>query len=322
MRIFKDGDSFSAVVSLYNKKGDLLTGIFSEKGLSLSPKVEKLEKGLEKGLEEKSTVNKEVVVSPKTETESIKKEENSSTSLNKLDKKEEKKEKKMLQDEKTRNVINNLRKDKVKSFEEKVNEFEENYLAFEEVTLIDIQSKKVISNWTNPILGKYEKSLTWSEFYHKSGRKDLAKKYDDMRTRAWIFMGISIGSFATTFLFINTGEDVYSQSEINKAPEGSSRRDEMKDANRDSNNVIPEVKPLGWVFIGAGLASLITSAIMFRYQPVEIHELRKIADIHNKKLRRDLGLTNDSKSEEISFDYSITPYADKNSGGLVLDVKF
>jgi hypothetical protein len=120
-------------------------------------------------------------------------------------------------------------------------------------------------------------------------------------------------------------DDPYTNAEIEALPLGSDRRSEMRDANfnHDESRMFT---PLSIGFIVVGVLSGITGAFMLKYQPVKSYEARKLADKHNKNLKKKLGLDNnyipEKTSNKIDFKFSIAPYAGKNTGGLLLNVDF
>jgi hypothetical protein len=155
--------------------------------------------------------------------------------------------------------------------------FEKEAVWFEDMVAVDGSSGAVVSSWSNVYQGKYKKPLGGAEFYEVVGRPDLAEQYrsSDAVRSAFIVPGGAIALLglvamtASPFALL-IGDDV---------------------ATDDTKMTVM----LGGLIGGGGVAlagALVGSVgAMVNPHPVKPTEARELADNFNKKLARDLGLS-------------------------------
>ncbi|MBN2359500.1 MAG: hypothetical protein JXR83_08590 [Deltaproteobacteria bacterium] len=155
--------------------------------------------------------------------------------------------------------------------------FEKEVVWFEDMVAVDTGSGAVVNSWTNAYQGKYKKPLAGDEFYETVGRPDLAEQYRSSETvrNALIVPGSVLGGL---------GLLAVSMSPLALLIPDSALDDDTK-----------MTLVFGTLIGGAGVAGvgvvvgMVGGAI--NPHPVEPTEARELADDFNKKLARDLGLT-------------------------------
>lgn len=212
-------------------------------------------------------------------------------------------------------------------------EYLESYVWFEDVTAVN-QYGSVVAQWSNIYRGKYKKPLEGEEFYEEVGKPKLAKKYRTRQALQWtgIFVGAaaaggglwyalsgpsSSGVWGDGFndcsrRYSDGGEEDEFDACMNRVEAEEARIDEERELRLTTGMIISAVGSLAMV----GLA-------YFNPHPVDPSEAKRLADKHNRRLKRRLGLAGELDDEQASnLSWSIDATGSADGGGLRLRVDF
>lgn len=187
-------------------------------------------------------------------------------------------------------------------------EYLENYVWFEELVGIN-ESGGMVGRWTTPYRGKYKEPLEGADFYEEVGRPDLADEY---RSNQVIKYGVGGGLFAAglgTMTYGLLAEDNCDQYDVL-----SSKRDQCSD---DASNRM-------LITVGIGSAMYLVGTYVFIFfdsHPIEAPEARRLAEKHNKKLRKKLGLSDAPEAAKMKWSLDVNAMPGEG-GGLQLRVDF
>ncbi|MCP3138186.1 hypothetical protein [Pyxidicoccus xibeiensis] len=196
----------------------------------------------------------------------------------------------------------------------------DDYLTVRVSTAVPWASAEV-SRWSLPYEGKYKKPLEGDAFYRKVGREDLVEAYAGrmrMKTVLGVIGGAAMlgGGFVAYQGF--TGNEENCQAGTPGFRECFDR--EMEQADRKFVTVL-----IGTGIFSAG-AGLIVGAVRLTPHPVTPHEARQLADVYNKQLQADLGLSEQPAPEPRKrpgvIQASLTPMVGPQGGGLLLNGSF
>jgi hypothetical protein len=171
----------------------------------------------------------------------------------------------------------------------------DDWLHFQREVVVTVNSNRYgssasVNEFEVPVMGPYAKKLEWEEFYQKVGRQDLADTYHShwIRRNALYWSGIGVavltglvGAVATAAA--STGALFFMFWGI-------------RNASSSSSPVSPTILGIGalvaapivgtlvtMVAVGAGVA-MTWVGVLLPLQPVELHEVKAMADEHNQKL--------------------------------------
>lgn len=158
------------------------------------------------------------------------------------------------------------------SAEEALERYERTYLWFEDWVAVT-RTGAVVASWSNPLQGKHKKRISPAEFFEAVDRPDLAATY---RSRQAWKTGLSLGGSVLTL-----GGLAYLLVEILGDMDGGF----------DSTPLI-----IGGSVMTGGIVLGLVAGSMNPY-PITNVEAKELADEHNKKLRRQLGLDREAKGK-------------------------
>jgi hypothetical protein len=151
-------------------------------------------------------------------------------------------------------------------------------------------SGNTVRTWTQPWQGKYKQPLNGADFYVAVGRKDLADKYNSSQSTKVVVMVVGIACGVLGFyLTMKAIDDI-----------GNSTGDDVSSSSGNEG--------LGLALMTVGGAAAVLPWL-FSSHPVDAPEARRLADEHNQKLKRKLGLATDeegSSSRRPSRDSRLT----------------
>lgn len=166
--------------------------------------------------------------------------------------------------------------------------------------------------------GKYKEKLTPEEFYLEVGRPDLAEELASNQTRGTI--GIIVGSVGVLGL---TGGGTWMLMEaLLSGTGGEYDPDTGETITEDANYLGPGV------VMGASVVAIVAAAFISpdQMQPVSQSEALRLADQHNQKLKKELGLDDDysiipdpSDTESMNFSYGLSPTFGGVHGAIRVD---
>jgi hypothetical protein len=190
--------------------------------------------------------------------------------------------------------------------------YERFFIGFDDWAAVT-QTGGVVRTWTQPWQGKYKKPLEGADFYRAIGRQDLAERYAAKgRTKGAI---CAIGVAVTA-----VGIYIAASSVSMNTPNYSSDNPSDWQSKDDSGRLV-------WGMVIAGVGSMmITLPWLASSHPTDAPEARRLADLHNMKLKAKLGLSadEDDSSERrhrrayASILATPVPFASPGGGGLRL----
>jgi hypothetical protein len=190
--------------------------------------------------------------------------------------------------------------------------YERFFIGFDDWAAVT-QTGGVVRTWTQPWQGKYKKPLEGADFYRAIGRQDLAERYAAKgRTKG----AICVIGVAVTALGIYIASSSVSMNTPNYSSDNPSDWQSKDDSGR-----------LVWGMVIAGVGSMmITLPWLASSHPVDAPEARRLADLHNMKLKAKLGLSADEddsgerRPRRASGSILATPlpFASPGGGGLRL----
>ena len=196
-------------------------------------------------------------------------------------------------------------------------EYERRYIAFrDEFAISAIHGPSittvVLTRWSQPVEGKYQRELSYPEFYERVGRNDLADRFRARRNlRIGLIVGGALallggGGVMTWQLFQNThATDACILQGRGGCSEGS-----------DPTGYIA-----GGVVAGVGFIAM-TSAWFVHVQPAEPHQVSEMADQYNQRLRRDLGLDHHPAPSPPPVTFTLAPTLQRDGAGVRLVGRF
>jgi hypothetical protein len=181
------------------------------------------------------------------------------------------------------------------------------YLGFQE---LGVGHYVGVGEGPHPYQGKYKRLLPLPEFYRLVGRADLADRYENRRT-----LGITLmagGGALAIAATIVAGSKLTAQMDC----EG---RNHLAPLQMQPLDHCPSATP-AFLVAGVGLAVAIAGAIIPNTTNMAATEARALADQHNLRLKKGLGLTSAeaTPSPRPRPRWQLAPYAAPSAGGLVL----
>lgn len=153
--------------------------------------------------------------------------------------------------------------------------YDEKYIGFSDIQIFDADSGRTLEQWITPYQGKYRQPLETLAFFELVGRTDLVAAYQK-RNRVRLSIGLGGAGLMVGGGGLIAWGLVGSCTKIDVAND--------RCLTRDSRPVIA-----GGALAGVGLAALL-AATAVDPNPVDGPTARKIADMYNKRLLRELGL--------------------------------
>jgi hypothetical protein len=188
--------------------------------------------------------------------------------------------------------------------EKAIEEYETRVIWFQNWIGVSAQTGAVVAAGSVPKQGKYGKTLGRREFYTLVDRPDMLKKYR-------IRLGVKIGSIVVGAGLV-IGGAVYVFRIADKTIDSEDGTDEVA--------MVP-----GWVMIGVG-AGAATFGGLFRANPAKLDEMKEMADIHNKRVRKELGITDEALGAYRKLgtfsDIGLAPIALPGGAGFGLSGRF
>ncbi|WNG34860.1 hypothetical protein F0U61_15280 [Archangium violaceum] len=207
-----------------------------------------------------------------------------------------------------------------------VEQYEQQYIGFDEFIAVNAGTHAVVSQHTVPYEGKFKKPLRGDTFYQKVGRADLVEAYQGKMTLKTVLGVVGVGAIAGGIVAGVTGANA-NQSEDCFADRGYFEdTSACFDRNWERADRRREAFLTGFGISAAGIGVLI-AAIFINPHPVTPSEARELADGYNKKLRSDLGLSDDGKPvtparAPSSIQARFSPVFRADGGGLLLSGTF
>jgi hypothetical protein len=180
-------------------------------------------------------------------------------------------------------AVGEVTESETKSSDEAREEYAKRVVWFQSMIGVN-QYGNVVSSWSNAYKGKYRERLEPEEFYREVGRPDLAKEYaSNTNQAAWAGLIGTVG-----FLSALGGGTWWMVEGLSGSYDDS------------ADTTLPMVITL------SGVGMMITGVIIApdEIHPVSSSEALEMADKHNQKLKKELGLAKD---------YSPLPRADNQS---------
>jgi hypothetical protein len=206
-----------------------------------------------------------------------------------------------------------------------VEQYEQQYIGFDELVAVNMNSGTVVAQRTVPYEGKFKKPLQGDTFYKKVGREDLVRAYQDkmgVKTAVAIVGGAAaVGGGILSVVSLNglfaRGEDCdFFSYDYNAC---KARNEQRQDAST------------AWFLAGLGISTVGLStavvALAINPHPVTPSEARELADGYNKKLKSDLGLSEDGQpvappERPAAIQARLSPVFRPGGGGLLLSGTF
>lgn len=159
--------------------------------------------------------------------------------------------------------------------EQRVARYKESYLHFGETLYLNANTGAIVGSRSRPYQGQYLKRLSWLEFFEASGRDDLVDQYKGRRrTKLVLILGgvaVAIGGVPAIAVPLSNQEFCSSG----------------EPGCEESLNV-PAIVAGSVMLVGGFTTALVG---LFRSSvPIKLSEARRVADEHNRKLRKRLGL--------------------------------
>jgi hypothetical protein len=200
-------------------------------------------------------------------------------------------------------------------------QYEQRHIGFDELVAVSTRTGMVMSQWAVPYEGKYKKPLEGDAFYRKVGREDLVTAYNDKmstKTAIAVLGGAALvgGGIVSVVALTSPREDCSALSS-----------DFGACINRNSQRMSEKITTatVGLGIAGAGVG-LMTAAIYINPHPVNSSEARELADGYNKKLKVELGLSEEGAPAEAParpvIQARLTPAVGPGGAGLVLSGTF
>jgi hypothetical protein len=182
-------------------------------------------------------------------------------------------------------------------------EYEKKFIGFDDLAVVNAQTGALVSTQTLPYQGKFKKPIDGQAFYALVGREDLASTYGARSTAKTVaVVGGGTGLLA--------GLVVMMAPLVSPEPCESDFTLETFTACHDRRSAAMKSGLVtGSVIGGVGAVALIIGAAINPH-PVTPAEARELADGYNKKLKKELGIT------------EVTPVVGPNGGGLAVAGRF
>lgn len=200
-------------------------------------------------------------------------------------------------------------------------EFDRRYIGFEDRIAVNVRTGWLINEWQQPFEGDNRVTLSYTDFYTRVGRPDLAKGYR-RRRGAKIAIAVVGALVAVTGIGLLAGTYASNSDDFQSCIDHSnpiqSPPDVCKDAGSDNTGYIA-----GGVGLAAGLVGVIVG-LALPIQPTTPRAEHELADRYNQKLRDELGLDQEQTpgSEELPPGITLAPSAGPKGGGLNLTARF
>lgn len=167
-------------------------------------------------------------------------------------------------------------------------QYEQQYIGFDELVAVNASNGAVVSQWTVPYVGKFKRPLEGDSLYKLVGRNDLVQAYEEkMNTKTLVSVvgGATLvggGILALTTLAAKDEDcDVFSPG-----VDACFNRNQQQFRDRMTTSLVG----MGISAVGTGV---LTWGLLMNPHPVTPSEARELADGYNKKLKGDLGLSED-----------------------------
>jgi hypothetical protein len=200
-------------------------------------------------------------------------------------------------------------------------EYLENFVWFQDIVGVN-ESGGVVGQWTTAYRGKFKEPLEGADFYEEVGRPDLADEYRTNSTLRWtgLIVGYTAAIGGTLLLF--AGEDtVWCSDRYTDDIYGESAGYKKCEAYND--RIEDENERLMFTGLGISVGGLLVAGIATFYNPhpVDAPEARRLANTHNKNLRKDLGLSDSPEAAKMKWSLDVDAMPGEG-GGLRLRVDF
>ncbi|QDG51738.1 hypothetical protein FIV42_13565 [Persicimonas caeni] len=210
-------------------------------------------------------------------------------------------------------------------------EYLENYIWFEDVTAVN-QYGSVVGQWSNVYRGKYKKPLAVDEFYEEIGRSDLADDYNKKRALKYGLFGVGVAVAIGGAAYGMTAKDPWLDIDYvdcdakydwyEQEAQYNACQDRVEAAIEKDQEIYDTRQRNGWILFGAG-SLVYLGSLLINPHPVELSEAKRLADKHNQRLKRRLGLADALADEQASnYSWSIDATGNADGGGLRLRVEF
>ncbi|QRK12544.1 hypothetical protein JQX13_22465 [Archangium violaceum] len=216
------------------------------------------------------------------------------------------------------------RPSKPKPLTDPVEQYEQQYIGFDEFVALNGQTGTVVAQTSLPYEGKFKRPLQGDAFYKKVGREDLVQAYQGkiaLKTVIGIAGGAAlVGGAIFGINGLNAGEEDCAGYDDYA---GSSACFDRNWARQDEQRA----KFLTGLGIStAGIVAL-AAAILINPHPVTASEARELADGYNKKLKTNLGLSEDGTpiappERPAAIQARFSPVFRPDGGGLMLSGTF
>lgn len=204
-----------------------------------------------------------------------------------------------------------------------VEQYERQYIGFDELVAIHGRTG-TITQATLPYEGKFKKPLEGDALYQKVGRQDLVEAYQSKMT-AKTFLGI-VGGAAVAGGLVVSINGLAAKNENCGVYQDFNGFDACVDRSIQQADERHQTVLSGMGISAAGLGLLMVG-IFINPHPITPSEARELADIYNKKLKTDLGLSEDGTpvaplARPAAIQARFAPVFRHDGGGLVLSGTF
>jgi hypothetical protein len=195
--------------------------------------------------------------------------------------------------------------------------YDESYVHFEDVPITIVNQAGVTTAQLAivpvPYRGRYKERIEGAAFYRAIGRADLASAY---RRRRTIKIALQVGG-----VLVAAGGVAWAVMGLPRAPDcsGIFFADPIREC-LEAGDRARATRFLIGVTLGLGGAGLVYWGGTMSPHPVTTPEARHLADEHNRRLRRELGLPDDDRARAPSLWLGLQ--ADDRGGGLTLGGRF
>ena len=183
--------------------------------------------------------------------------------------------------------------------------YDREYIGFHDIA---IAGPGGVATGILPYQGKYQRQLELPEFYRLVGRADLAADYESTQTTRWILI---IGGGAA--MLVGTGIALSNNTSHSSCETDNIINDTPKDCGPDGT--------AGFVIAAAGGVAALVGAFMHP-TPMDPSTARELAEKHNSKLKKDLKLSAGPPTLARAPQLTLSPYAARHGGGLMVGGAF
>lgn len=194
--------------------------------------------------------------------------------------------------------------DVVSDIEDSNQEYEDKYIGYQGWIGVN-QYGQAVATGGYYYLGKNKKPLGLLDIFNVLERQDLIDYYKEKK-KIRMILGLTGGGVAIFGLsFIIAGA-------VRMSKNGIFDDEELDSASK-------AYFALGTILTAGGIATA-TAGLFIRKTKLSNDEVRGLIDEHNKKLKRDLGISKMQK--KIDFEWNASPYFTPGGGGMILSMSF